>query len=250
MNRKFLRTSDLARAVGIHPNTVRLYEEWGLIPPVARSESGYRIFTQRHLDCLRLARTIYASEYPGRDLRASGNEVIQCAVQDDWQGALEKAHEHLSAVEEELHRAETAADVLEHWAQKATESRDEKPLAIREVSKMLGVSHDVIRNWERNGLVTIRRNPYNNYRLFTRKDIERMQIIRLLSTAGYSHMAILRMFIELDRGKTSNLKQVLDTPRADEDIFMAADHWLTTLRIQEEMAKEIIRLIEEKISSR
>lgn len=221
-----------------------------MIPPVARSESGYRIFTQHHLDCLRLARTIYASEYPGRDLRASGTEVIQCAVQDDWQGALEKAHEHLSAVKEELHRAEAAADVLEHWAQKAPESQDEKPLAIREVAKMLGVSHDVIRNWERNGLVTIRRNPYNNYRLFARKDIERMQIIRLLSKAGYSHMAILRMFLELDRGKTSNLKQVLDTPRPDEDIFMAADHWLTTLCIQEEMAKEIIRLIEEKISSR
>ncbi len=249
MSKKFLRTSDLARAVGIHPNTVRLYEEWGLIPPVARSESGYRMFTQRHLDCLRLARTIYGTEYPGRALRAAGNEVIQCAVEDDWQGALEKAHDHLAGVEEELHRAEAAADLLEHWAQKATESQEEKPLAIREVSELLGVSHDVIRNWERNGLVTIRRNPYNNYRLFDKKNIERMQIIRLLSTAGYSHMAILRMFIELDGGKTSNLKQVLDTPRADEDIFRAADHWLTTLHSQKEMAKGVIKMIEEKISS-
>jgi DNA-binding transcriptional MerR regulator len=25
----YLRTSDLAKAVGVHPNTVRLYEEWG-----------------------------------------------------------------------------------------------------------------------------------------------------------------------------------------------------------------------------
>ncbi len=117
MPAKPLRTSDLARAVGVHPNTVRLYVDWGLIPPVERNESGYRLFTQKHLDCLRLARTIYASEYPGRDLRASSNEIIQCAVADDWQGALKKAQEHLAAVKAELKHADTAADLLEHWAQ-------------------------------------------------------------------------------------------------------------------------------------
>ncbi len=175
--------------------------------------------------------------------------MIQCAVQDDWPGALMKAHDLLTGVEEELHRAEAAADLLEHWAQNAPKRQDERPLAMREVSKLLGVSHDVIRNWERNGLMTIRRNSYNNYRLFSTSDIERMQIIRLLSTSGYSHMAILRMFIELDGGKTSNLKQVLDTPRPDEDIFMAADHWLTTLHAQKEMAQGVIKMIEKKVDS-
>jgi len=93
------------RAVGIHPNTVRLYLEWGLLPAVERSSSGYRLFTQKHLDCLRLARTIYAAEYPGRDLRASGNEIIQYAVADDWSGALEKTREHLASVKAELKQA-------------------------------------------------------------------------------------------------------------------------------------------------
>jgi hypothetical protein len=64
--KRYLKTSDLAREVGIHPNTVRLYEQWGLIPPVERSPTGYRRFTEFHLDCLRLARTIYAGGYPGR----------------------------------------------------------------------------------------------------------------------------------------------------------------------------------------
>ncbi len=91
MPSKFLRTSDLARAVGIHPNTVRLYVDWGLLPPVERSPSGYRLFTQQHLDCLRLARLIYAAEYPGRALRASGHEIIQRAVVDDWTGARGKS---------------------------------------------------------------------------------------------------------------------------------------------------------------
>ena len=245
MTTKYLRTSDLARAVGIHPNTVRLYVDWGLIPPVERSEAGYRLFTQRHLDCLQLARTIYAAEYPGRALRALGNEIIQCAVVDNWQGALEKAHEHLVAVKAELEHADTAADLLEHWAQNRDMPTNEEPLEIREVSKLLGVSHDVIRNWERNGLICVPRNSYNNYRLFGKKEIERLRIIRMLSRAGYSHMAMLRMFIELDGGNTRNLKQTLDTPRPDEDIFTAADHWLTTLRGQEKMAGQVIQLIQE-----
>ena len=245
MDTKFLRTSDLARAVGVHPNTVRLYLDWGLIPPVERSPSGYRLFTQCHLDCLRLARMIYAAPYPGRGFRALGNEIIQCAVAEDWQGALEKAHEHLASVKAELKQADTAANVLEHWAQNMTDDSDEVPLAIGEVSKLLGVSLDVIRNAERNGLISIPRNSYNNYCLFGKKEIERLRIIRMLSKAGYSHMAILRMFIELDGGNARDLKKVLDTPRPDEDIFTAADRWLTTLREQKKLAQKVVRLIEE-----
>lgn len=247
---KFLRTSDLARAVGVHPNTIRRYVDWGLIPPVERSPSGYRLFTQNHLDCLRLARMIYAAPYPGRGFRALGNQIIQCAVLEDWQGALEKAHEHLLAVSAELEHANQAANLLEHWVQNMLmESDDETPLAIGEVSKLLGVSLDVIRNAERNGLIIVPRNSHNNYRLFGKKEIERLRVIRMLSHAGYSHMAILRMFIELDKGNTRDLKKTLDTPRADEDIFTAADHWLTTLHGQEKLAHQVIQLIEEMIAS-
>jgi DNA-binding transcriptional MerR regulator len=250
MPAKYLRTSDLARAVGAHPNTVRLYVDWGLIPPVERSPSGYRLFTQRHLDCLRLARTVYAAPYPGRGFRAVGNEIIRRAVADDWHGALEKAHDHLDLVKSELKQAETAADALEHWAQNmAAISSDESPLAIGEVSKLLGISVDVIRNAERNGLLTVPRNSYNNYRLFGKREIERLRIIRMLTKAGYSHMAILRMFIELDQGKTRGLKQTLDTPREDEDIFSAADRWLTTLHEQQKCAEQVIVLIHKIIES-
>jgi len=245
MTVRHLRTSDLARAVGVHPNTVRLYVQWGLVPPVERSPAGYRLFTQRHLDCLRLARMIYAAPYPGRGFRALGNDIIQSAVADDWHGAFEKAHDHLAAVDSELKQADFAATVLEHWARNITESTKEERLAIGEVSRLLGVSLDVIRNAERNGLISIPRNSYNKYRLFGKKEIERLRIIRMLSKAGYSHMAILRMFLELDAGNTRDLKKVLDTPRADEDIFTAADRWLTTLNEQKKMAHDVIQFIDQ-----
>lgn len=250
MATKYFRTSDLARELGIHPNTVRRYVDWGLVPPVERSPSGYRLFTQQHLDCLRLARMIYAAPYPGRGFRALGNEIIQFAVMDDWYGALEKAHEHLAAVDAELQQAENAANVLEHWAQNMIETKDDpSPLAIGEVSKLLGVSIDIIRNAERNGLISIPRNSYNNYRLFGKREIERLRIIRMLSMAGYSHMAILRMFLELDAGNTRDLKKVLDTPRLDEDIFTAADRWLTTLSEQKKMAQQVVEFITKQIAT-
>jgi hypothetical protein len=81
-------------------------------------------------------------------------------------------------------------------------------------------------------------------------DIERLRIIRMLSKAGYSHMSILRMFLELDGGRTRDLKTVLDTPREDEDIFSAADRWLTTLQEQEKLAQRVIQLIEIQIVSK
>jgi len=240
---KPLRTSDLARAVGINPNTVRRYVDWGLLPPVERSPSGYRLFTPQHLNCLRLARLIYAAEYPGRALRESSNAVIQQAVMGDWPGALEKARAYLSAIQLELESASQAAALLEHWAQTTKPDDHEMPLSIGAVSKRLSVSLDIIRNWERNGLITVPRNPHNDYRLFGKKEIERLQIIRMLAQAGYSHMAILRMFIELDGGSRRDLKSALDTPRPGEDIFSAADHWLTTLHAQEALAQQVIQFV-------
>ena len=39
------KTAQVAQMIGIHPNTVRLYEELKLIPKPARRANGYRVFT-------------------------------------------------------------------------------------------------------------------------------------------------------------------------------------------------------------
>ena len=66
-------------------------------------------------------------------------------------------------------------------------------------------------------------------------------------SAGYSLSAILRMLIQLDRGEKTDLRRALDTPRPDEDVYTAADHWLSTLSEQEQRAHTIIGLVEEII---
>jgi DNA-binding transcriptional MerR regulator len=247
---KYFHTSDLARSVGIHPNTVRRYVDWGLLPPVERGSNGYRRFTQKHLDCLRLARLVYSGEYPGKTIRLSGSEIIHRAVADDWGGALEHAYAHLALVQSESVQAESAVLLLERWAAGNAADATQQRLQIGQVARLLNVTIDILRNWERNGLIHVPRDLRNQYRRYGPEEIRRLRVIRMLSRAGYSLMAILRMLIQLDKGVTTNLRQALDTPPPDEDVYIASDRWLSTLSSQEQVARRIIALIEEVIQSR
>ena len=69
----------------------------------------------------------------------------------------------------------------------------------------------------------------------------------MLRLAGYSTMAILRMLLRLDRGQATDLRAALDTPRPDEDVYSAADQWLTTLTEQEQRAADFITQLEAMI---
>jgi DNA-binding transcriptional MerR regulator len=247
---QYLRTSDLAKAVGIHTNTVRRYVEWGLLPPVERTPAGYRRFTQRHLDCLRLDRLIMQGEYPGRTIRQSAMKLIERAVKDDWGGALELAYRHVALVQAEQAQANAAVELLEHWAQGRGADTTANQMRIGEVARLLGLSNDILRNWERNGLLEVPRQIHNAYRTYGQNEISRLRVIRMLVKAGYSLMSILRMLVQLDRGDTGNLRQKLDTPRPDEDVYMASDRWLSTLKNEEKRAREIINLINEIVLHR
>jgi DNA-binding transcriptional MerR regulator len=246
---KFLSTSDLAKAVGVHPNTVRRYADKGLLPPFERSPSGYRRFTQRHLYCLRLANLVYYNKYPGKNIRESGLRILQAAVKGDVGGALELAYAHLALVQSERVQADAAARLLERWASGTPVDATAEHLQIGQVAKLLGVTIDILRNWDRNGLIDVPRDPANGYRRYGAVEISRLRVIRMLSRAGYSLSAILRMLIQLDRGETTDLRRALDTPRPDEDVYTASDRWISTLREQEQRAHAVIALVEEMIQA-
>lgn len=248
----YLYTSELAHAVGVHPNTVRRYVERGLLPPVERSPAGYRRFTQRHLDCLRVTSLVYHGVYPGRAIFMSGARVVRATVADDLDGALELAQRHLALVRGERAQADLAASLLERWASHADDARGEAtpPLRIGQVARLLGVSTDIVRAWDRNGLIDIPRDPANDYRRYGAEQISRLRVIRLLSRAGYSTAAVLRMLRQLDSGDATDLRHALDTPRPDEDVYLASDRWLSTLAEQERRAHAILALLDEMSQGR
>jgi DNA-binding transcriptional MerR regulator len=243
---RYLTTSDLAKAVGVHPNTVRRYAKRGIIPPVKRNPAnGYRRFTPHHLDCLRLACQVYGGHYPGKGIYQSGQKVVETAVSNNLGGALELAYNHLALVQSEKVQAEEAALLMERWASGTPADATSQPLRIGQVASLLGVSIDVLRNWDRSGLLDVPRDPGNGYRRYGAPEISRLRVIRMLSQAGYSMSAILRMMLQLDRGEKSDLRRALDTPRPDEDIYTASDRWLSTLTEEEQRARTMIALIKE-----
>lgn len=48
-------------------------------------------------------------------------------------------------------------------------------LLVTEAAEFLGVSANTVRNWARDGKVPEYRHPMNNYRLFRRKDLEKVR---------------------------------------------------------------------------
>ena len=253
MRRRYLTTSEIARAVGVHPNTVRLYEIWGFLPPIPRSPAGYRQFSEEHLDLMRLAHRALRHPYPGG--KQPVLDLVRRAVVGDLDGALECARTYLAQVIAERGHAEAAAELLSRWAQGplrpgTRQSVAAEPLRIGEVARLLAVTADALRNWERNGLIDVPHDPGNRYRLYGSTEIDRLRVIRVLRAAGYSTMAILRMLRHLDRGEGGDLRQVLDTPRPDEDACYCTDRWLSTLAEQERRARDVIAQLAEMIGKR
>jgi DNA-binding transcriptional MerR regulator len=244
MKPRNLRTTDLAAAVGVHANTVRMYEMWGFLPPVPRGPNGYRLYTQVHLDQMRLARTALHGGWPGRAIRQSAIQLVKQSAAGDVRGALKRARQHLILVQAERAQAEAAAAYLEKWARGKVVAEHVAPLSIGDTAALLGVSTDMLRNWERNGLIAVPRERGNRYRLYGAIELGRLRVLRLLYRAGYSSMAILRMVRYLDRGQRANLRHVLDTPPPDEDILTTADRWLSTLAEQEHRARDMIAQLE------
>jgi DNA-binding transcriptional MerR regulator len=241
MASKYLKTSQIAKETGVHPNTVRLYEEYGFLSPIERSETGYRLFTPLHLEQMRLARLALEWPYPGS--RDGVFELVKCAAGDDLGMAMEWAYQNLAHVRVERTHAEAAIEFLERWALGHVVDTTRGQFQIRDAAARLGVTVDMLRNWERDGLIDIPRDPQSNYRLYGAAEFGRLRVIRMLRQAGYSLMAILRMLLQFDAGRRENLRHALDTPREDEDILWVADHLLTTLGMQEERAQAVIRQV-------
>jgi len=239
--RDTFRTTEIAMAVGVHPNTVRMYEQWGFLPPVKRSPNGYRIYSLFHLEQMRLARMALHGGWPGGRIRKSALELVRCSAARDLRQAIQLAQNHIALVREERRQAEAAAEYLEKWVRGKIPDRPSSAVSIREAARLVDSTPDAIRGWERNGLLRVPRDPKNGYRRYAAREIGRLRVIRLLLRSGYSTMSVLRAMRSLDSGAGTKMRHVLDTPHPEEDVLWAADRWLTTLAEQEARAQKILK---------
>ena len=110
----------------------------------------------------------------------------------------------------------------------------------KDVSLLLGITMDTLRNWEMNGLLKIKRKE-NGYRVYTDDDINRLKILRTLKCANYSLSAILRMLNALDVDYNVDIGNILNNPRKNEDIVSACDKLVVSLNA----AKSNVNYIEQ-----
>ena len=234
-------TTEVAKIIGIHSNTVRMYEEWGLIPQAERKSNGYRVFTDFHIEQFRLARIALKIEVLQNGLRKKVVEIIKFSANRDFDKALMFAEEYRSQIQQEQKNAEEAIGIAKQiLVGKSAEQAFF--LKRKEVSEYLEISIDTLRNWERNDLLKVKRKQ-NGYRAYSGDDIERLKMIRTLRLANYSLEAILRMLNALEYNPQIDMKQVLNTPQTDSDIVSVCDRLIVSLKDAEENAEKMIIIL-------
>jgi DNA-binding transcriptional MerR regulator len=244
-----LRTGDIAKALGVHLNTVRLYESRGFLPPIPRGQNGYRQYSAMHLEQARLVYLTLSWPYLGS--RSLLTELVKSAAQADFGRAMALAYRYLAQVRIARTQAEVALEFLERWAAGHRPDRSPQGMSIGQAAAYLNVTTDMLRNWERNGLIEVPRDPSNQYRLYGPAELERIRVIHLLVQSGFSLMSILHMLRQVDAGNASDLRAALELPHsesANEAIEIMADRWLSSLLELEQRAQAIIRQLDHIIN--
>ncbi len=236
------KTAQVAKIIGVHPNTIRFYEEMGLLPVIPRTESGYRIFQDSHIDQLVLLRVAFRAEIISNKLRQEVFHIVKTAAGGNILQAYQDTEQYLEHLKEEAAGAEEAIRIT----QNILEDRNTPEEGIQwkgrsEAARQLGITVDVLRDWERNGLIQVPREQ-NGHKKFYGKEMNRLKIIRTLRNAHYSMMSILRMLNQLDQGD-GNILDAINTPGEEEDIVCAADRYITALTMAQEDAAQMLQIL-------
>lgn len=225
---KTYKTAEIARNHGIHPNTVRLYEKVGFIPEAERKPNGYRVYTDFHWEQVKLVRIALKVEVLQNGLRKKAIAIIKTAAAGDFDTAICLADSYLRQIETETNNAEEAIRIAESLISGVQPGPDTVFFTRKETADHLQISMDTLRNWEMNGLLTVKRKR-NGYRVYTQEDLHKLKMIRSLRCANYSLAAILRMLNALSENSSVNLREVIDTPKENDDIVSVCDRLLTSL---------------------
>jgi DNA-binding transcriptional MerR regulator len=230
------KTSEIAQRNGIHPNTVRLYEELALLPRPERQANGYRIFTDFHMEQIRLVRTALKVEVLQNGLRKQAISIIKASATGNFDQAIQLTECYLQQIRQEHRNAEEAIAITGRLLSGEDPEAVTFEFTRQEAADYLHITIDTLRNWEMNGLLTVKRRR-NGYRVYTGEDIRRLKIIRSLRCANYSLSSILRMLNTLSANPEADIRQIIDTPMENDDIISVCDKLLTSLHYAEANAK-------------
>ncbi|HEU5161115.1 MAG TPA: MerR family transcriptional regulator [Streptosporangiaceae bacterium] len=189
-----LRAIELARTAGISVQQVRNYVELGILPPVERTASGYRIFTGRHARALTVARQLADGHGWAR------TRVIMRAVHegdlDTALAALDRSHAELDHERAEIRKVLGAFETIV-TGRGTADSVHHRGVRIGEVARALGVRTSSLRLWEQRGLLRPTREQTTGYRVYDESELRRAQVVALLRRGNYSFPIIQAVLDEM-----------------------------------------------------
>ncbi len=213
-----------------------------MIPKPERKENGYRIFTDLHIQQIRIARTAFQIEILQGGLRKKIVDMVKASAAGDFEKAIVLTREYLEQLGKEQQNAEEAIQIVQN-IMSGSSKRNPLSMKRKEVSEYLGISMDTLRNWEMNGLLTVKRKE-NGYRVYTEDDIRKLKIIRSLRCANYSLEAILHLLDQLSKNPDTDIRTALNVPRQADSIISVCDRLIVSLSEAEKNGEKILCMLE------
>lgn len=187
-----LRPVDLARRHGLSTQAVRNYEEAGILPAAARTESGYRTYSPLHAQAL----DTFLALLPGHGhptatgiMRAVNRGTADEAFRliDESHAQLLEDRRTLSAVENALRHlgSGTPAPGAPEPPEGPAPASNSSSTFIGPLADRLSVRPATLRKWEAAGLVRPRRDPLTGYRVYGEADVRDALLVHQLRRGGY-----------------------------------------------------------------
>lgn len=188
-----LRTVDVARRAGCSVQQVRNLERDGVLPPAARTDTGYRVYGEVHVRSARAYRALAAGVGP-----VEAKTIMRAAHQEPATrllALLDAAHARLHTERVDLRHAEEAAGAIS--AEPITDVRATDSMTVAELATALGVRPSTLRHWDAEGLVVPDRDPARGARRYTPAQVRDARIVHQLRQAGYRIDALRTLMPEL-----------------------------------------------------
>ncbi|MEV0777200.1 MerR family transcriptional regulator [Streptomyces sp. NPDC050428] len=193
------RTVDVARRAGYSVQQVRNLERDGVLPPVARSAAGYRIYGEVHLQSVLAYRALAVGTGP-----VEAKRIVR-AVHDrpvpDVLALLDSAHARLDRERTDLRLAREAAAAIS--AEPVEDVRPSDSMSVSELAAALGVRPSTLRHWDAEGLAVPDRVPPRETRRYSPAQTRDARIVHQLRAAGYRIGQLRELLPGLRRGHGS-----------------------------------------------
>ncbi len=177
-----LRATDLATTVGLSVQQVRNYVDLGILPPVDRTQSGYRIFTGDHAEALVVVR--HLAEGHGWTHTRALMRAAHSGDLDTVLRTLDQSHAELDRERADIRKVLGAFETVV-TSPTSMGRIPRRGMRIGEVADLVGVRTWSLRLWEERGLLRPRRERITEYRIYDESEVRTAHVVALLRRGHY-----------------------------------------------------------------